>query len=46
MMGMQHLTKLCGPEMSVNFNPASVRTGLVIEGTAEAKCVYDAVENF
>lgn len=46
MMGMQHLLKLCGPKMTVNLNPASVHTALVIEETAGAKCVYDAVENF
>lgn len=46
MMGMQCLIKLCGPKMTLNFNAASVCTGLVIEGTASEKCIYDDVENF
>lgn len=46
MMGMQCLIELCGPKMTLNFNAASVRTGLVMEGTAREKCIYDDVENF
>jgi len=46
MMGMQCLVELRGPKVTLNFNPGPVCAGLVTEGTAADKRIYNDAENF